>query len=148
MQALPHVYTARAAGDATGVVRVQTGDLAPLATDAPPQFGGPTGRWSPEALLLAAVADCYVLSFRAVARASHLLWRSLEVEVAGVLDRVDGVTRFTRFKVMPRLMLEEGGSEALARGLLEKAKRYCLVSNSLLAACELAPRLVLPEATA
>mgnify|MGYP003339189807 CR=1 FL=1 len=48
-------------------------------------------------LLCAAVADCFVLSFRAVARASKLDWTHLDCHVEGTLDRAEGTTRFTRY---------------------------------------------------
>ena len=38
-------------------------------------------------LLIAAVADCFILTFRAVARASRFEWISLGCTVDGVLDR-------------------------------------------------------------
>jgi organic hydroperoxide reductase OsmC/OhrA len=31
------------------------------------QLGGPGGQWSPETLLVAAAAECFILTFRAVA---------------------------------------------------------------------------------
>jgi peroxiredoxin-like protein len=139
MQALPHHYRVQAQGGQQGSVRVLADSLDAIETSPPPEFGGPGGEWSPETLLVAAVADCYVLSFRAVARASRLEWHSLDVDVDGVLDRVDGITRFTHFTLRPRLRLAEGASETLARTVLDKAKRSCLISNSLTAAATLEP---------
>lgn len=140
MHPFPHRYAVQASGAATGSVRVSAGPLQ-LETDAPPEFGGPEGFWSPESLLVASVADCYILSFRAVARASRLEWRELSVAVEGILDRVDGVTRFVKFVVRPRLVLQEGARQELARTVLDKAKRSCLVTNSLNAECELAAEI-------
>lgn len=137
MQAFPHRYRARAAAQSEGSVQVLSDAASAIETWSPPEFDGPPGHWSPETLLLGAVADCYVLSFRAVARASHLEWLALEVDVEGVLDRVDGVTRFTRLTLKPVLSMDEGASETLARTALDKAKRLCLVTNSLTAQCDL-----------
>ena len=137
MQALPHHYQVEASGAPEGAIVVTPKGVAPLATDAPPEFGGPQGQWSPESLLVASVADCYVLSFRAVARASRLPWDALCVSAEGVLDRVEGVTRFTGFTVKARLTLPEGVQESLARTVMDKAKRACLMTNSLIAPCEL-----------
>lgn len=144
MKDYPHVYRVHAKGETAGSVEVGGAGLAPLATWPPPEFDGPPGQWSPEALLLAAIADCFVLSFRAVARASRFEWQRLEVDVQGVLDRVDGVTRFTKFTVVPHLELVHEGDAVRARAVLEKAKRVCLVTNSLNAPCE----LVLPVTAA
>lgn len=142
MHPFPHRYRARASGGVSGNVHVTSDDLGPIATQAPPEFDGPEGYWSPETLLVSAVADCYILSFRAVARASRLAWQSLTVDVEGVLERVDGVTQFTQFRLLPRLCLEEDASEDLARAVLDKAKRTCLVTNSLTATCELEPQIL------
>ena len=136
MQPLPHHYRVQASGAPEGPVPVVEGRLR-LETDAPPEFDGPEGFWSPESMLVASVANCYVLSFRAVARASRLEWESLDVSVEGVLDRIDGVTRFVAFTVEARLVLADAEKSVLARTVLDKAKRACLITNSLTAACEL-----------
>ena len=149
MHPYPHRYRVRACGAASGSVAVRTADAPELETNPPPEFDGPRGYWSPETLLAAAVADCYVLSFRAVARASKLAWRELDVDVEAVLDRIDGSARFTAFRVVPRLVLESEQQQSLALTVLEKSKRACLVTNSLNADVELAPEIVvLPEVVA
>jgi organic hydroperoxide reductase OsmC/OhrA len=147
MHPFPHRYHVAASGGESGSVRVSAQGLPELQTSAPPEFDGPEGYWSPETLLAAAVADCYVLSFRAVARASRLQWQSLEVDVEGVLDKVDGVSRFTHFKLTPRVCIADAEGETLAHSVLAKAKKVCLVTNSLNAECELAP-VVLTGCTA
>lgn len=142
MHPFPHHYRVNAEGSTAGTVRVSSQGLATLETSAPPEFDGPEGHWSPETLLAGAVANCYVLSFRAVARASKLEWESLDVDVDGVLERVEGVTRFTRFVISARLCLAEGASETLAGTVLEKSKKVCLVTNSLQAECVLQPEVL------
>jgi peroxiredoxin-like protein len=102
-----------------------------LATAPPPQFGGPGGQWSPETLLVAAAVDCFVLTFRAIATASKLTWESLTCDAEGVLDRAEGVLRFTALHLRAHLRLPVGGDTGRAQQLLEKAERTCLVSNSL-----------------
>lgn len=149
MHPFPHLYRAQAGAMHTGSVNVTT-DAAPwLETNAPPEFGGPSGYWSPETLLVGSIADCYILSFRGVARASRLEWQSLAVDVEGVLDRVEGVTRFVRFTVKPRLSILSAEAEALARTVLQQAKRTCLITNSLTGECALEPTVsVAAEAAA
>lgn len=141
MHPYPHRYSVQAAGSATGNVAVTSEGLPALDTNAPPEFDGPAGFWSPETLLVASIANCYVLSFRAVARASKLEWQELDVDVEGTLDRVEGVTRFVKFTVAPRLTIADPARESLARTVLEKSKRACLVTNSLTGECELQPEI-------
>jgi organic hydroperoxide reductase OsmC/OhrA len=131
VHAFPHVYVAAAGGRPEGAVSLTSKGLPDIDTAAPPEFGGPGGVWSPETLLCASLADCFVLSFRAIARASKVEWSELACRVEGVLERVDGVTQFTRYTTFASLKVpsEEAGEKA--RRLLEKAEHVCLVSNSL-----------------
>ena len=131
MQPFPHVYVVAASGAPAGPVSLSAGALPEIATAAPPEFDGPGGAWSPETLLTAAVADCFILSFRAFSRASRFEWSALECRVEGVLERVDKVAYFTRFKTTARLTLPPGADEVKARLLLEKAEHGCLIANSL-----------------
>ncbi len=133
MQDLPHHYRVTATGEPAGTVNVASPGLDDLATAAPAEFGGPGDLWSPETLFAAAIADCFVLSFRAVARASRLTWRSLQCDVEAVLERVDGTTRFTRVNLAAELLLPADGDGKRARRLLEKAEQGCLITNSLTA---------------
>jgi len=137
MQDLPHHYQVSAHGGPEGDVALETAGVPSLASSAPVEFGGPGGRWSPESLLVAAVADCFVLSFRAIARASRLPWVSLQCSVEGTLERVDGVTKFTAFAIHATLRTPAEVDQAKAQRLLEKAETSCLITNSLTATTHL-----------
>ncbi|MFO1456926.1 MAG: OsmC family protein [Steroidobacteraceae bacterium] len=128
---LPHHYKVRASGAASGTLDLDSAGLQTLRSAAPAEFGGPGDLWSPETLLVAAIADCFILTFRAVARAGKLEWQSLDCETEGTLERVDGVTSFTRYVTRARLRLAPGADAARAHELLERAERGCLVANSL-----------------
>ncbi len=131
MHPYPHVYNAEAAGRPEGAVTLTSPGLPEIATAAPPEFDGPGGVWSPETLLCASLADCFILSFRAVARASKLEWSELDCRVEGVLERVDGVTQFTRYTTFATLKVPTESATERARRLLEKAEQVCLISNSV-----------------
>ena len=131
MHPYPHVYKVSVAAQAEGEVTLRGTDLPDMPLMAPPEFDGPPGYWSPETLLAGAIASCFILSFRAIARASKLEWTDLAADVDGVLERVEGVTRFTRITVRGRLTIPAGVDAAKARTLMEKAEKVCLVSNSL-----------------
>lgn len=131
MQEFPHHYAVSASATTQGDV-VLGGDRLPEMRSAPPaEFGGPGDKWSPETLLVAAVADCFVLTFRAIAGLSRLEWTSLTCEVEGKVDRVERVTRFTEVVVRARLRLADAGKEDQAVRLLTKAEETCLVTNTL-----------------
>jgi organic hydroperoxide reductase OsmC/OhrA len=79
MHPYPHRYRVTASAESAGRVTVGSPGLSSLETAPPPEFGGPDGLWSPETLLCAAVADCFILTFRAVARAARFEWQELRL---------------------------------------------------------------------
>ena len=131
MQPYPHTYSAQAGGSATGTVPVVSGALPAIETAPPAEFDGPGNTWSPETLLVASIADCFILTFRGVSRAGKFSWKRLECVVEGTLERVDGVAQFTRFTTRPTLTVDVGADPVKARELLERAEKFCLVANSL-----------------
>ena len=131
MHAYPHHYRASGSADTTSTVTLTGAGLPDLVTTAPPEFGGPEGYWSPEALLTASVADCFILTFRAIARASKLDWTHIECDATGTLDRVERVTRFTRFDLKARLQVPEGTDVEKAEKILHKSEALCLITASL-----------------
>jgi len=131
MHPYPHVYVAAASGTPSGAVPVTSPGAPELSTAAPPQFDGPEGLWSPETLLTASVANCFILTFRALSRAAKLEWLRLECRVQAVLEKVEGVTQFSRFQTDATLTVSAGADAAKAKQLLERAEHGCLVANSL-----------------
>ena len=127
----PHIYVAGARAAASGTVLVRSAKLPDLQTAPPPEFDGPGGMWSPETLLVASIADCFILTFRGVARAARVEWQTLEAQVEGTLERIEGVTRFTRYLTRATLSVSTTADVGKARELLERAEKLCLVANSL-----------------
>ncbi len=137
MQPFPHHYTVSASANQQGDAAIDAQTLPRLVTATPVEYGGPGGRWSPETLLVAAVADCFVLTFRAIAAVSKFEWISLNCEVTGTLDRVEHVTQFTGFVVHARLKVSPETNREQALRMLTKAEQTCLVTNSLKSRCQL-----------
>lgn len=98
---------------------------------APPEFQGEPGLWTPEHLLVASVATCFLATFRALAENSKLPVVRLEVDAEGLLEKEAGGFRFTQVVVRPRLAIAEPADQERAQRLLEKAERACLISRSL-----------------
>lgn len=133
MHEFPHHYRVTASATTDNNVELGSPGLEAIQSAPPAEFGGPGDLWSPETLLAAAVADCFVLSFRAIARASKLEWHSLTCDVDAVLDRVDRVTKFTEIRERVVLEVPAGTDPDKARRLLDKAEHACLITNSLTA---------------
>ena len=133
MQDFPHHYVTSAVARHDSNVELSSPGLETLESAGPPEFGGPGDLWSPETLLSAAIADCFILSFRAIARASKFDWISLRCNVDAVLDKVEKVTQFTEIHETVVLEVPPGSDEAKAMRLLERAEHVCLITNSMTA---------------
>jgi organic hydroperoxide reductase OsmC/OhrA len=97
----------------------------------PVEYDGPGDAWSPEHALLASVQACFLFTLRSVARLSKTEFARLELDAEGTVDRHDGSTRFVEIILKPRLTVAPGTDRTRALGILEKAKKACLVSSSL-----------------
>ena len=124
--------------------------LPPLALAAPPEFGGPGGDWSPEHLLVGAVASCFVATFTAIAELSSLATRSVEASARGTVERgEDRRYSFTRIVVEPRIVVSSDRDARRAERIAQKAEQACLVTRSLSSEVVLEPVVeVVEEATA
>lgn len=145
MQDLPHHYHVNASAENEGTVTLTADDLPQIITAPPAEFGGPGNQWSPETLVVGAVADCFILTFRAIARASKLEWTNLACSAEGVLDRVERVTRFTEVTVRATLTVPADTDVDKARRLLEKSEEVCLVTRSMLATAHLEAEVIVED---
>jgi organic hydroperoxide reductase OsmC/OhrA len=143
MQQFPHVYSVTSTAGATSNLALTSEGLPRLTSAAPAEFGGPGDQWSPETLLAAAIASCFVLSFRFVARRLRLEWVRLECEVEATLERVGGgVTRFTQVVIHATLTAPGRTGTAAYEDALLQAEHGCLVANSLACTRELRMEIV------
>jgi peroxiredoxin-like protein len=134
--------TARWSTHKRGIVEAEGSIPRTINFAAPPEFGGEPGLWTPEHLLLASVSTCFVATFRAVAEASKLEIRGLEVAIDGTIEKQEGGFRFTTITLRPQVILLREQDRERAVRLLEKAERVCLVSRSILASMHLGPTIV------
>jgi organic hydroperoxide reductase OsmC/OhrA len=131
MRDFPYHYVVVASGRIDDQLELKSSGLPVLYSAPPIEFDGPGNRWSPETLLVAAVGGCFILTFRAVARASKLTYVSIECETRGTLERVDRRPQFRQFDVHARLILPPDVDHELARRVLKKAENSCLITRSL-----------------
>jgi len=131
MQGLPHTYQSTAAASAGSLVTASTDGQPDLTIGPPTNFGGPGDTHTPEDLQCAAIASCFILSFKAIAAASKLEWEGLSVAVSGELDQVERAIQFTGFSTRAELDLGADASRDKAERLLQKAEQSCFITNSL-----------------
>ena len=122
-------------------------DSAPYAIHftAPPEFGGLDGRWTPEDLLLSALASCYTTTYRALADYSKLAYTDLEVEVEGMIRKTESGYSFSAIVIRPYLTICDEEEQARALHLMQKAKTLCLISRALSVEQKLEPRVKVGE---
>jgi peroxiredoxin-like protein len=145
VQDYPHHYVVAASSATDSNVVLRSPGLESLKSAGPAEFGGPGDLWSPETMLVASVADCFILTFKAIARASKFEWLSLTCDAVGDLDKVGRKTQFTGFKLRVTLEVPEGAPEDKAQRLLEKAEKSCLITNSLKANSHLHAKILTRE---
>lgn len=130
------------------VVEHEHGAPRTIHFSAPPEFGGEPGFWTPEHFLLAAVASCFIATFRAVATASKLELQGIEIAVEGVLEKEAGGFRFTKMILRPVAIVFAEQERERTQRLLEKSERLCLVTRSLSSTIEFEPKVLVENPVA
>src|ERR1700680_1838766 len=117
----------------SGQTGIAKSDSAPNAIHftAPPQFGGVEGRWTPEDLVLTALASCFTTTFHAIAGCSKFEYTDLAVEAEGTVSKTDTGYPFSEIVIRPSLTIPNEEQRVWAISLLDKAKALCLVSRAL-----------------
>lgn len=120
-------------------------DTAPNAIHftAPAQFGGIEGRWTPEELLLAAVAGCFTTTLRSIASGAQFDFADLEVEAYAKLRKMESGYGFDEITLRPTLKIANDTERQRALDLLQRAERLCLVSRAFAKPLRFEPQLEL-----
>ena len=119
--------------------------LPSLKVDAPPEFKGHAGVWTPEHLFVASVNSCFMTTFLAIAENSKLDFVSFSADAEGKLEKLTGQGFvMTEITLRPKLILRNARDAERASRILGKAEKSCLISNSIKARTKLQPRIELP----
>ncbi len=124
---------------------IATGEGIPQAIEfsAPPEFKGEPELWTPEHFFTAAIATCFVSTFRAIAEYSKFEdMVALEVGVETVLKKEEGGFRFAEVTIKPVLTIASPEDEERGLKLMEKAEKACLISRSINATRKLEPKVL------
>lgn len=116
--------------------------LPSLRVDAPPEFKGHAGVWTPEHLFVAAVNSCFMTTFLAIAENSKLEFVSFSAAAKGKLENVVGEGFvMTEITLRPKLILRNARDAERASRILGKAEKNCLISNSIKAKTNVEARI-------
>ncbi len=96
------------------------------------EVGGLQGRWTPEQLLLCALAGCFTTTFHEVARAVKFDFTDLEVEIEGSVRRNrSAACNFNEILIRPRLTVHSDEQREEGLNLLRKTKAVCMISRAI-----------------
>ena len=96
------------------------------------ELGGLQGRWTPEQLLLCALAGCFTTTFHDVARSAKFDYTDLEVEIEGSVRRSRTAgCNFSEILIRPRLTVDSEEQREAGLNLLRRAKSLCMISRAI-----------------
>jgi len=106
--------------------------LPVLLGSADPTFHGDRSRYNPEQLLLAALAQCHLLSFLHVAVRHGVVVTDYRDEATGLmrLNR-DGSGQFESVTLHPRVVVADPAHVELAEQLHREANQVCFIARSV-----------------
>ena len=127
-------------GERHGELRAPT--LPKLNVDAPPEFNGHDGVWTPEHLFVASVNSCFMTTFLAIAENSKLEFVKFNAEAEGKLEKVEGRGLvITHITLRPKLVVKHSRDTERALRIFEKAEKHCLITNSIKTETKLEPQV-------
>lgn len=111
---------------------VHSPNKEPFTFGAPPEFNGTDTVWSPEHLLAVSLSSCYVTTFMYFSRLLKIDVRDLKVHAHVEVEK-EGAAMFEakRFILHPVIEFSGNPDVKTVDNLLSKAKRYCIISNSV-----------------
>ena len=116
--------------------------LPALVVDAPPEFKGHEGAWTPEHLFVGAVNSCFMTTFLAIAENSKLDFAGFKTTARGTLEKTEGQRlAITEIVLHPTLTIKNDSDCARAGRILEKAEKHCLIANSARTQIRLEPEI-------
>lgn len=116
--------------------------LPAIEVDAPAEFKGHEGNWTPEHLFVASVNTCLMMTFLAIADYSKLPIVSFRSTATAKLEKVQGAGyQFVEVVIKPSLVIASAQDLARTPRILEKAKENCFVTNALKIAVKLEPQI-------
>lgn len=148
MTTYPITYSIDIERNESWPMAVRSGARPPLASGPPPEFGGAEAWWSPEHLLVSAVASCFTATFFGAARGANLPVVAFTCRGEGVLDRTPKGPLFTGFHLAVDLTVRNAEEAERAKELLLITKRRCFVANSVISEVTVTPNVRLEAETA
>jgi organic hydroperoxide reductase OsmC/OhrA len=125
-----HEVTISGAADGEGAG--DAGRPQPIAGSSDSAFRGDPGRWNPEQLLTAALAQCHMLSYLHACAAAGIVVTEYTDEAHGAMtETTDGGGHFTEVVLRPRVTVASPDMVDKAAGLHREAHEKCFIASSV-----------------
>ncbi|GAA1531492.1 OsmC family protein [Nocardioides humi] len=112
-------------------VRLTAAGKPDLLGSADPTFRGDASRWNPEELLLAALAQCHLLSYLHSAVSHGVVVVAYDDSPVGTMAQIGQGGRFTSVTLRPRVTVADAGMVETAREIHAEASRNCFIAASV-----------------
>ena len=116
-------------GTSDNVGELQLANLT-IDVSAARNFDKPGTGTSPEELLLAAAASCYLITFVTLLSNRHIPYKKIQLQSIGFVEQDSGL-RFDRIEHHPTVYVEQGVPEDTVVLLANHAEHACMVSSAL-----------------
>jgi organic hydroperoxide reductase OsmC/OhrA len=126
-----HVLPELSATSYTKAYELTPAGKPPILGSAPAAYGGESGRYNPEDLMLASLSSCHLLTFLAVAARAKVKVLAYEAGGTAALGLHEGKIRMVGATLTPHVRVGHAEDEAKLPALHEKAHANCFMSNSV-----------------
>lgn len=127
---------------------VRAAGKPPIAGSSDPMFRGEADRWTPEDLLVAALAQCHLLAFLHLAADAGVVVTDYVDEAVGTMQlNRDGSGQFTEVVLRPRVVVTSPDMVEPAQQLHERAHELCFIARSVNFGVRTEPLAVVTAAT-
>lgn len=110
---------------------IHAANKAPLEGSADPTFHGNRERWNPEELLVAALAQCHMLSYLHMAVRAGVVVTDYRDDAIGTMRQQGLGGSFTEVLLRPHVTVAEASMVEAAQAAHAEANRYCFIANSV-----------------
>lgn len=102
-----------------------------IQASADPAFRGQPERWNPEELMVAALADCHMLTYLALCARERIVVTAYEDVTTGTMAELAGGGRFTEVTLAPVVTITDPEKVDRALELHHDANKQCFIANSV-----------------
>ncbi len=103
----------------------------PIASSSARVFHGDSTRWNPEEMLIAALAECHMLSYLHTALRNGVVVTAYTDDATGTMVQEGDGGHFTEVTLRPRVTVADASQVELAQRIHTEAAENCFIAASM-----------------